>query len=160
MLQLMGQPEGTTLTPEIARQICVRTGSAAVVDGSITSMGSKYVLGLRAKDCRNGEILAEEQLQSSGKEDVLNALGLIAIKLRKRVGESQSTVARFSTPLAEATTSSLDALSAYSEGSAFYRPLVQRRLCRFSSVPRKSTHNLRWRMRIWASFIQAWASQT
>ena len=116
MLQLMGQPAGTALTPEIARQICARTGSAAVVDGSITSMGSKYVLGLRAKDCRTGEILAEEQLQSSGKEDVLNALGLIAIKLRARVGESKTTVARFSTPLAEATTSSLDALSAYSEG--------------------------------------------
>lgn len=116
VLELMGQPEGTALTPEIARQICARTGSAAVVDGSITSMGSKYVLGLRAKDCRSGEILAEEQLQSSGKEDVLNALGLIAVKLRTRVGESQSTVARFSTPLADATTSSLDALSAYSEG--------------------------------------------
>ena len=116
VLQLMGQPEGTALTPEIARQICARTGSAAVVDGSITSMGSKYVLGLRAKDCHSGEILAEEQLQSSGKEDVLNALGLIAIKLRTRVGESKTTVARFSTPLAEATTSSLDALNAYSEG--------------------------------------------
>jgi eukaryotic-like serine/threonine-protein kinase len=116
VLQLMGQPEGTALTPEIAREICARTGSAAVVDGSITSMGSKYVLGLRAKDCHSGEILAEEQLQSSGKEDVLNALGLIAIKLRARVGESKATVARFSTPLAEATTSSLDALSAYSEG--------------------------------------------
>jgi DNA-binding winged helix-turn-helix (wHTH) protein/tetratricopeptide (TPR) repeat protein len=116
VLQLMGQAEGTSVTPEIAGQICVRTGSAAVVDGSITSLGSKYVLGLRAKDCRNGEILAEEQLQASGKEDVLNALGLIAVKLRTRVGESQSTVARFSTPLADATTSSLDALKAYSEG--------------------------------------------
>jgi eukaryotic-like serine/threonine-protein kinase len=115
VLHLMGDEENEPLTPEIAKQICVRTGSAAVVDDSITSLGSRYVLGLRARDCLNGEILAE-QLQASGKEDVLNTLGLIAIKLRTRVGASKSTVARYSTPLAEASTSSLDALKAYSEG--------------------------------------------
>lgn len=116
VLHLMGQPENALLTPEIARQICERTGGAAVVDGSVVSLGSRYVLGLRARNCRNGEILAEEQLQAAGKEDVLNVLGLIALKLRTRVGESHATVEKYSTPLAEATTSSLDALKAYSEG--------------------------------------------
>jgi len=116
VLHLIGQPENALLTPEIARQICERTGGAAVVDGSVVSLGSRYVLGLRARNCHNGEILAEEQLQAAGKEDVLNALGLIALKLRTRVGESHTTVEKYSTPLAEATTSSLDALKAYSEG--------------------------------------------
>ena len=115
-LHLMGQPENAPLTWETARQICERTGSAAVVDGSVASLGIRYVLGLRARDCRTGEALAEEQLQAAGKEDVLNTLGLIAIKLRTRMGESRATVEKYSTPLAEATTTSLDALKAYSEG--------------------------------------------
>jgi eukaryotic-like serine/threonine-protein kinase len=115
-LHLMGKPEDAPLGPETSRQICVRTGSAAVVDGSVTSLGSRYVLGLRARDCRNGEILAEEQSQSIGKENVLNALGQIAVILRKRMGEAQTTIEKYSTPLAEATTPSLDALNAYSEG--------------------------------------------
>jgi eukaryotic-like serine/threonine-protein kinase len=115
-LHLMGQPENAPLTWETARQICERTGSAAVVDGSVATLGTRYVLGLRARDCRTGEALAEEQLQATGKEDVLNALGLIAIKLRTRVGESRTTVEKYATPLAEATTTSLDALKAYSEG--------------------------------------------
>ncbi|HMG84594.1 MAG TPA: winged helix-turn-helix domain-containing protein [Terracidiphilus sp.] len=115
-LHLMGQAEDAPLTPETARQICARTGGAAVVDGSVTSIGSRYVLGLRARDCRSGEILAEEQSEAAGKEGVLNALGQIAVNLRTRMGETQSTINRYSTPLAQATTSSLDALKAYSEG--------------------------------------------
>jgi eukaryotic-like serine/threonine-protein kinase len=116
VLHLMGQPENAALTWETARQICERTGSAAVVDGSVASLGSSYVIGLRARNCHTGEALAEEQLQAAGKEDVLNTLGLIAIKLRTRMGESRATVDKYSTPLAEATTASLDALKAYSEG--------------------------------------------
>ena len=116
VLRLMGQPADSRLTPEIAREICERTASAAVLDGSIASLGSQYVLGLRAKDCRTGDVLAEEQMQAARKEDVLNALGQIASKFRTRVGESLTTVEKYDTPLAEATTPSLEALKAYSAG--------------------------------------------
>ena len=75
VLRMMGQPPDARLTPAIAREICERTASAAVLDGSIASLGSQYVLGLRATDCRNGKVLAEEQVQAAHKEDVLNALG-------------------------------------------------------------------------------------
>src|SRR5208337_2345239 len=90
-LHLMGQPADARLTPEIAREICERTASAAVLDGSIASLGSQYVLGLRARDCRTGDVLAEEQVETARKEDVLNALGQIASKFRTRVGESLTT---------------------------------------------------------------------
>jgi tetratricopeptide (TPR) repeat protein/predicted Ser/Thr protein kinase len=113
-LRLMGQPADARLTPELARQLCERTGSAAVLDGSIASLGSQYVLGLRAKNCRTGDVLDEEQAQAARKEHVLNALNQIASKFRTRVGESLTTVEKHDTPLAEATTPSLEALKAYS----------------------------------------------
>ena len=116
MLKLMAKPADARLTPEIAREICERTASAAVLDGSIASLGSQYVLGLRASDCRTGDVIAEEQVQAARKEDVLNALGQIASKFRTRLGESLATVKSHDTPLAEATTSSLEALKAYSAG--------------------------------------------
>ena len=77
-LGLMGRPADARLTPEVARDICERTASAAVLEGSIASLGSQYVLGLRAKNCRTGDILDEEQAQAGRKEDVLNALSQIA----------------------------------------------------------------------------------
>ena len=116
VLRLMGKPADTRLTPEIAREICERTASAAVLDGSIASLGSQYVLGLRAEDCRTGDVLAEQQVQAARKEDVLNALGQIASKFRTRVGESLTTVNKYDVPLAEATTPSLEALKAFSAG--------------------------------------------
>jgi serine/threonine protein kinase/tetratricopeptide (TPR) repeat protein len=116
VLRLMGQPQDARLTPEIARDLCERTGSAAVLDGTIASLGSQYVLGLRARDCRTGDVFAEEQVQAARKEDVLNALGEIASKFRSRLGESLTTVRKHDTPLAEATTPSLEALKAYSMG--------------------------------------------
>lgn len=115
-LGLMGQPTDARLTPEVAREICERTASAAVLDGSIASLGSRYVLGLRAKECRTGKVLAEEQVQAARKEDVLNALGQIASGFRTQLGESLTTVEKHNTPLAEATTPSLEALKAYSTG--------------------------------------------
>jgi eukaryotic-like serine/threonine-protein kinase len=118
VLGLMGKPLDAPLTAEIAREVCERTASTAVLDGSIASLGSRYVLGLRAKNCSSGEILAEEQVQAARKEDVLNALTQIARNFRTRVGESLATVEKHNTPLAEATTSSLDALKAYSTGLA------------------------------------------
>jgi len=113
-LRLMGQPADARLTAEIAREICERTASAAVLDGSIASLGSEYVLGLRANDCRTGEVLAEEQAQAAKKEDVLNALSKMATRFRTRVGESLVTVEKHDTPLEDATTPSLEALRAYS----------------------------------------------
>ena len=115
-LRLMGQPADARLTPPIARQICERTGSAAVLDGSIASMGSQYVLGLRATDCHTGKALAEEQVQAGRKEEVLSSLSQMANKFRTRLGESLTTVDQYATPLAEATTPSLEALRAYSAG--------------------------------------------
>ena len=120
-LRLMGQAADARLTPEVAREICERTGSVAVLDGTIASLGSQYVLGLRATNCRTGSILAEEQVQAARKEDVLNALGQIATKFRTRVGESLTTVQKYDTPLPNATTSSLEALKAFSAG---YKVLI------------------------------------
>jgi DNA-binding winged helix-turn-helix (wHTH) protein len=116
VLRMMGQPPDARLDPQLAKEVCERTSSAAVLYGSIASLGSKYVLGLRAKDCRSGDVLAEEQVQAERKEDLLNALDQIASKFRTRVGESLTTVKKYDTPLAEATTPSLEALKAYSAG--------------------------------------------
>ena len=115
-LGLMGQPADARLTPKLAREICDRTGSAAVLEGSIASLGSQYVLGLGAKNCGTGEIVDEEQTHASRKEEVLDALSQMAAKFRGRVGESLASVKEHNTPLAEATTPSLEALKAYSAG--------------------------------------------
>ncbi len=116
VLRMMGQPADARLTPAIAQEVCERTAGAAVLNGSIAPVGSQYVLGLRALDCRNGRVLDAEQAQATRKEDVLNALSQIAIKFRTRVGESLATVERYDTPLVDATTPSLEALKAYSLG--------------------------------------------
>jgi DNA-binding winged helix-turn-helix (wHTH) protein/tetratricopeptide (TPR) repeat protein len=115
-LRLMGQQNGAKLTPELARAVCERTGSAAVLEGSIVPLGSQYVVELQAKSCKTGEVLDREQAQAARKEDVLNALGQIASRFRGKVGESLGTIQEHNTPLAEATTPSLEALEAYSEG--------------------------------------------
>jgi len=114
-LPLMNEPADARLTPEIARVVCIRTGGAAVLAGSIAALGSQYVLGLRATDCGTGDILADEQAQATRKEDVLSTLSEMATRFRTRVGESLATVERYSTPL-EVTTPSLDAFHAYSAG--------------------------------------------
>jgi serine/threonine protein kinase len=118
--QLMGQPPTAPLTDEVARDICVRTGSTAVVGGSIASLGTQYILGLRAQNCATGDLLDEQQLQAARKEDVVNVLSQLAMQFRARVGESPATVRQHSTPLEESSTASLDALKAY---SAAYRAI-------------------------------------
>jgi serine/threonine protein kinase/tetratricopeptide (TPR) repeat protein len=115
-LSLMGRPPGARLTPDVAREICERTGGAAVLDGSIAGLGSQYVLGLRTTNCRTGDILDQEQLQAARKEDVLTVLSQMATKFRSRVGESLATIQQHDTPLEDATTPSLEALKAYSMG--------------------------------------------
>jgi serine/threonine protein kinase/tetratricopeptide (TPR) repeat protein len=116
LLRLMSRPPDARLTHDVAQEICERTASAAVLTGSIDSLGSEYVIGLRAKSCRDGSTLDEEQAQAARKEDVLNALSGIARTFRTRIGESLATVAQHSTPLEDATTPSLEALKAYSAG--------------------------------------------
>jgi hypothetical protein len=133
-LGLMGQPADARLTPDLAREVCERTASAATLEGSIAPLGTQYVLGLSARNCRTGDVLDEEQTQAARKEDVLEALSRISKTFRTRVGESLSTVEKHSTPLQEATTSSLEALKAYSAawkvnstaGTAAALPLFKR----------------------------------
>ena len=115
-LRLMGHRVDARLTPELARGICERTGSTAILEGSIAPIGSQYVLTLQARSCRSGEVLDQEQVQAAKKEEVLNALGQIASRFRNRVGESLANIQEHNTPLAEATTPSLEALEAYSAG--------------------------------------------
>jgi serine/threonine protein kinase/tetratricopeptide (TPR) repeat protein len=115
-LKLMSRSADTKLTPEVTRELCQRADSKAYLAGSIASLGSQYVLGLKAVNCQSGDPLAEEQLTAASKEKVLDALGEAASKLRTELGESLATVQKLDVPLSEATTSSLEALKAYSLG--------------------------------------------
>ena len=115
-LALMGRPSNERLTAQVSREICQRTGSAAVVEGSISSLGSAYVLGLSTINCKTGNVLAQEQTQAARKEDVLKALGEASTNLRPKLGESLATVEKYDVPLKEASTPSLEALKAYSLG--------------------------------------------
>jgi hypothetical protein len=117
-LKLMGKPPDTRVTPEIAREICQRNGTKAMVHGSIASLGSDYVLTLEAMNAATGELIGQEQAQAASKEKVLDALGQASTKLRSKLGESLASIQKFDTPLAEATTSSLEALKLGSEASA------------------------------------------
>ena len=112
----MMRADATKLTPELARELCQRTGSKAYIAGSIGSLGSEYVIGLKAVNCQNGDLLAQEQVTAPAKEKVLDALGGAASKLRGKLGESLGTVERFDVPLEQATTSSLEALKEFSLG--------------------------------------------
>jgi tetratricopeptide (TPR) repeat protein len=133
-LKFMGRSATDRLTPEVVRELCERVGSTAYLTGSVASLGSQFVLSLRAVSCGTGDVLSEGQAQATRKEDVLKALDKTAIELRGRLGESLSTVEKYKIPLAEATTSSLEALKAYSsglevvreKGSAAAVPLLKR----------------------------------
>jgi len=115
-LRLMNQPTDVRLTPTIARDLCQRVGSKAYIGGSIASLGSDYVIALHAVNCVTGDSLAQEQEQAAGKEKVLAAMSRAATHLRKKLGESLNTVLEFDAPI-EATTSSLEALNAFSVAS-------------------------------------------
>jgi serine/threonine protein kinase/tetratricopeptide (TPR) repeat protein len=115
-LKLMTRPPDTKLTPDVARELCQRASSKAYIAGSIVSLGSQYVLGLRVVNCQDGDTLAQEQVTASTKEKVLDALGEAASKLRGELGESLASVQKLDVPLSAASTSSLDALKAYSLG--------------------------------------------
>src|ERR1019366_9242696 len=113
-LQLMTRPVGTKLTPELTRELCLRAGSKAYIAGAIGSLGSEYVLALKGVNCQSGDTLAQEQVTAASKEKVLGMLGAAVSKLRGELGESLATVQKFNVPLVQATTSSLEALKAYS----------------------------------------------
>src|SRR5271157_39441 len=116
ILRLMDRPAGTALTGEVARELCQRAGSKAYVAGSIARLDSEYVLGLKAVNCRSGTLLAQELVTVAAKEQVLDALGKAIARIRGQLGESLATVQRYDVPLAGVTTSSLEALKAFSFG--------------------------------------------
>ena len=114
-LRLMGRMPNDRTTLDVAQEICLRTGSKAVLAGSISRLGSQYMVGLGAVDCGNGDTLAKEQAEASSKEDVVKALGSVTSKVRTKLGESLASVQKFNVPI-EATTSSLEALKTFSMG--------------------------------------------
>ncbi|MEO8595674.1 MAG: winged helix-turn-helix domain-containing protein [Candidatus Solibacter sp.] len=132
-LRLMRQPV-EALTPELARELCQRTGSTLVVEGSIASVGTQYVLGLLATNCASGAVLDNQQIEVNRREDVLGALSQMAQRFRLRVGESPKMLRQHDVPLAEATSASLEALKAYtaawnvvySQGARSALPLFKR----------------------------------
>ncbi len=116
-LQMMGQKPDAKLTPEIARELCQRAGSAAVLNGSIAQIGEQYLITLKAVNCASGQSLASAEAEASNKNHVLEALGKTASAIRNKLGESVSTVQQFDTPLEQASTPSLEALKAASSGN-------------------------------------------
>ena len=116
-LTLMSKPRDARLTPELAREVGQRLGAAATVEGSIAALGTEYVVSLRAVNCQDGNLLAQEQETATGKEHVLNALGQAATKMRKALGESLASVQKYDALPEDITTSSLEALQAYAMGN-------------------------------------------
>jgi serine/threonine protein kinase/Tfp pilus assembly protein PilF len=114
-LRLMGRAPNDRITREVAQEICLRTGSKALLAGSVSRLGNEYMVGLEAVGCGNGDSLAKEQAAASSKEDAVKALGNVAASLRTRLGESLVSVQKFDVPI-EATTPSLEALKAFSMG--------------------------------------------
>ncbi len=119
-LRLMGHQDNDRITQEIAKELCVRTGSKAIVLGSISNLGGQYVIGVDAVGCNNGDTLAQEQEEAADKQDVLKALGKAATNLRAKLGESLASIQKFDVPV-EATTTSLEALKAFSMGITTFR---------------------------------------
>jgi serine/threonine protein kinase/tetratricopeptide (TPR) repeat protein len=115
-LRLMGKPPDAKLSPAVIADLCQRAGSKAYLSGSISNLGSQYVIGVNAVNCQTGDYLAQEQVTANGKENVLKALGEASTKLREKLGESLKTVQKLDTPIEQATTPSLEALQAYSMG--------------------------------------------
>src|SRR5438309_3303121 len=115
-LRMMERPANTRLTPEITREVCQRTSSAAALDGSIAMIGTRYTLILKAVNCAKGDLMASTEAQANDKSHVLDALGKAASEMRRKLGESLSTLQKYNTPLEQATTPSLEALQAYTLG--------------------------------------------
>jgi serine/threonine protein kinase/tetratricopeptide (TPR) repeat protein len=119
-LHLMGRTSNERVTRDMARELCIRTGSKAFLLGSVSNLGGQYVIGVDAIGCSSGDTLAKEQEEAATKQDVLKAVGKAAASLRGKLGESLATIQKFDVPV-EATTSSLDALKAFSMGITTFR---------------------------------------
>src|SRR4029077_14563277 len=117
-LKYMGRQPNERLTNDVARELCQRVGSKAMLSGSIASLGSQYVLTLNVISCQNGDSLAQEQAQAPSKEQVLAALGGAVSKMRGRLGESLASIQKYDVPIDQVTTSSLEALKAFAMGNA------------------------------------------
>jgi len=117
-LKLMNQPADARLTDELAREVCLRSNSKALLEGSIGSVGSHYLIGLKAVNCQTGDTLASAQAEAANRDNVLKRLGEAGDDLREKLGESLISVKRYNKPLDQVTTSSLEALQAYSTGRA------------------------------------------
>ncbi len=126
-LGFMGRSPDERLTADLARDLCLRLGSKAMLSGSIASLGTQYVLTLNAINCQTGDSLAQQQVEASSKEQVLSALGSAVSKLRSTLGESLASVQKFDVPIEQVTTASLDALKAFALGNAEFdrgRPMA------------------------------------
>jgi eukaryotic-like serine/threonine-protein kinase len=121
ILALMAQPRDARLTPELGREVCQRTGSTAVLDGSIAQVGTQYLLVLKAVNCATGESLAQVEAQAANKDRVLDTLGKLASEVRSKLGESLASVQKYDAPPEDVTTTSLEALQSYSLG---YRTMI------------------------------------
>ena len=117
-LRLMGREPMTPITADVGREVCQRAGAKALLGGTIAMLGSSYVLTLNAQDCVDGRVLAEEQAQAPSKESVLTAMGTAVSAFREKLGESLASIQRYDAKIEEATTPSLEALKAYSQGTA------------------------------------------
>ncbi len=115
-LRLMGRDPSAPITTEVGREVCQRAGAKALLGGTIAMLGSAYVVTLNAQDCVNGNVLADSQVQASSKETVLSALGSAVSVFREKLGESLGSIQRYDAKIEEATTPSLEALKAYSQG--------------------------------------------
>jgi tetratricopeptide (TPR) repeat protein len=129
-LRLMGRKPDEKITPAIARDICERTASKAMIAGAISQLGQSYVISLDASNCRTGDTIEKRQVQAANKDDVLKALGTAAEQLRRGLGETLASIEKYDAPIQGATTGSLDALKSYSQGMT-----TRRRLGDTASVP-------------------------
>src|SRR5579884_253199 len=127
-LKLMGKSGDSVLTGETARDVCERVGAKAMLSGSIASLGTHYVMSLRADGCADAQTLDRQQAECPGKEQVLNTLSEMAARFRTRAGESLAAIREHNIPLQEATTSSLEALKAYPPAMALKGGQEQARL--------------------------------
>ena len=121
ILKLMGRAPEQRITQDVGRDVCMRTGSKALLAGSIASLGSHYEIVLKAVSCKTGDLLGAAQAEAESREKILQTLGEAAATLRGKLGESLASVQKFDKPLDEATTPSLEALQAYTEGSRLAR---------------------------------------
>jgi len=124
VLHYMGRSLDERVSTDVAREICLREGAKAMLTGSISSLGSHYVIDLRAVNAQTGDSLAREQIEADSKEQVLKSLDQAASSLRRKLGESLGSVQKFAMPLEQATTSSLEALQAFTQGHAEHQKLA------------------------------------